>query len=411
MSILRKMFIIGLVWPEPNSSAAGVRMVQLIQHFKQYFSIQFLCAASKSEHSFPLDEIGVKTVDVLLNDSSFDVYIESEQPEVILFDRYITEEQFSWRVKKVCPQTLFLLDTEDLHFLREARRLAVKTNSSLEYLNLHNEITFRELASIYRCDLTLIISKYEMDLLQTRFKIDEELLFYLPMISETTLKTKESKSFEEREGFMFIGNFLHEPNWDAVKKLKTTIWPLLSSKCPGSSLHIYGAYPSQKVFDLHSPKDHFLVHGRAENISQTFSQHRVMLAPLQFGAGVKGKLLDAMLHEIPSVTTPIGIESLGTEKNWGGFVAEIGEDFCNKAAQLYLLKDTWLNSIAKGNANYTKICQESNNQWILLNKEIEKRIVARESYRRRNFIGQMFQYHLLKSTTYFSKWIEEKNKK
>ena len=410
MSNLRKMFIIGLVWPEPNSSAAGVRMLQLIKHFKTRFSIQFLCAASKSDYSIPLDEIGVPMIEIQLNDSSFDNFISSEKPDFVLYDRYISEEQFSWRVREAYPLTIHILDTEDLHFLREARSILLESKSTSDMLHYDNQITHRELASIYRSDISLIISRFEMNLLETTFAVDKKLIFFLPMLSDDTNSTYTINSFEEREGFMFIGNFLHAPNWDAVLYLKNEIWPRLSLLCSTASLHIYGAYASQKVFQLNQPRERFFVHGRAEDLTDTYNKHRVMLAPLRFGAGVKGKLLDAMNHQLPSVTTTIGAESLGNSDNWNGSISDSPIDFCEKASELYITKNDWSRAVEKGKKLYKEIQQEYTNQWNQLDIELENRVQNLAAYRSTNFIGNMLNYHLVKSTTYFSKWIEEKNK-
>ena len=123
----KRMLIIGLVWPEPTSSAAGWRMLQLVDLFiSQGFEITFASAASKSEHSFPLASKGVMEVEIKLNDSSFDEFIKGLNPDVVLFDRFMTEEQYSWRVMQTCPHAIRILDTEDLHFVRQARQEAYK---------------------------------------------------------------------------------------------------------------------------------------------------------------------------------------------------------------------------------------------------------------------------------------------
>ncbi len=124
---MKKLLIIGQVWPEPTSSAAGTRMIQLIDCFKKAeFEITFACAASKSDYSFDLISKGVKEVEIQLNDESFDDFVRQLNPEIVLFDRFMIEEQYGWRVSKECPNALKILDTEDLHFLRNARQEATK---------------------------------------------------------------------------------------------------------------------------------------------------------------------------------------------------------------------------------------------------------------------------------------------
>ena len=115
----QQLLIIGTVWPEPRSSAAGARMMQLIQFFKKEGAeITFACSASNLEYSENLDRLDIKTKQIKINDSGFDTFIKELKPSVVLFDRFMTEEQFGWRVAEHCPDALRILDTEDLHSLR-----------------------------------------------------------------------------------------------------------------------------------------------------------------------------------------------------------------------------------------------------------------------------------------------------
>ena len=119
--------VIGYVWPEPNSSAAGQNMLSLITRcLDANFNVTFLTAATDSEHKADLEALGVQAHSVALNCSSFNTLIAQLTPDVVIFDRYMTEEQFSWRVKESCPEALRILNTEDLHSLRQARHDAVK---------------------------------------------------------------------------------------------------------------------------------------------------------------------------------------------------------------------------------------------------------------------------------------------
>ena len=245
----KKILIIGFVWPEPNTTAAGSRMLQLIEFFQKYdYQITFVSTASKSDKSFCLKQLDIQTIDIQLNDSSFDVLAKQINPNIILFDRFLTEEQFGWRVTDNCPNAIKILDTEDLHFLRHARYQAFKDKEETSLKHLTNDIAKREIASIYRCDLSLIISKYEFELLTKTFKVDKSILLYLPFLLDK-LDSKSLKlypTFDKRKNFMTIGNFKHKPNWNAIQYLKTTIWPLIHKELPKAELHIYGAYVTNK---------------------------------------------------------------------------------------------------------------------------------------------------------------------
>lgn len=408
----KQLIVIGHQWPEPKSSAAGTRMMQLLELFLEMdFQITFACAALRSEWSFPLETLGISIEIIRLNDTSFDAWIKAKDPSVVLFDRFISEEQYGWRVAQQCPNAFRILDTEDLHFLRQARHQAVKDGVAGSPIDLMTTHAFREMASIYRSDLTLLVSSYECDLLRDTFRLDEKMMYHLPLwIAKTAqLADPTLNTFEQRKDFCFIGNFLHAPNWDAVLQLKLHLWPLLKQAVPEASLLIYGAYPTQKVTDLHQPKDRFLVCGRAENALETLASHRVLLAPIRFGAGIKGKFLDAMQVGTPSVTTPIGAEAMTTSDVWAGSIAYDQDTFVTASARLYQQKPLWEQAQKAG--------------WQLLQERFEADLIVApfQSYlmqcltqltqrRQANFIGQMLQHHQFQSTKFMSLWIEEKGR-
>ena len=410
---MQQLLIIGLVWPEPNSSAAGGRMLQLISLFKeQGYGIMFSSPAQDSDFMVDLKEIGVEKKSITLNCPSFDVFVKALNPTVVLFDRFMMEEQFGWRVAENCPNALRLLDTEDLHCLRLARQKAFKENRLFLTSDLmKEEVAKREIASILRCDLSLMISEFEVELLTTTFKIDKALLYYLPfLLEQITVATFEKLlPFEERKDFVFIGNFLHEPNWNAVLYLKESIWPLIRKQLPQAILNIYGAYPSQKVLQLHQPKEGFLIKGRAPIAQEVVSSARVVLAPLRFGAGVKGKLVEAMQCGTASVTTAIGAESMRGDLPWNGFIADNPQVFADEAVQLYNDKKRWLevqfNGLAIVNQRYSKALFVED-----FKKQIFFLLANLQQHRLNNFMGAILQHHTLSSTKYMSRWIEAKNK-
>ena len=409
----QRVLIIGFVWPEPNSSAAGGRMVQLIRIFKQQgYEVTFASSASDSDYMIDLNTLGVSKKSITLNCSSFDVFLKELNPSIVLFDRFMMEEQFGWRVAENCPDTLRLLDTEDLHCLRLARQKAFKENRPFSTDDLLVEdVAKREIASILRCDISLMIAEFEIELLQSVFKIDSSLLYYLPLLLDpiTVSTIQNLPLFEDRKNFVFIGNFLHEPNWNAVQYLKETIWPLIRKQMPEAVLQIYGAYPSQKVLQLHQPKQGFLIMGRAVDAQEVVRNARVILAPLRFGAGIKGKLVEAMQCGTPSVTTTIGAESMCGNLPWNGFIADNSQVFADKAVELYQDKTVWL----KAQENGFEIIEKRYLKSVFTDnfiKHILKVQTHLKQHRLHNFMGTMLQYHTLTSTKYMSRWIEEKNK-
>jgi glycosyltransferase involved in cell wall biosynthesis len=407
------VLIIGAIWVEPNSSAAGSRMLQLIsQLLQQHWSVTFASTAVKGEKAMDLKSIGVEEAAIELNQSSFDVFIKELDPTIVLFDRFMIEEQFGWRVAENCPTAVRILDTEDLHCLRKIRQKALKEKRVFSKNDLLKEdITKREIASILRCDLSLMISTFEMDLLINFFKIDEKLLYHLPfLLSKIDQNQMDAwRKFEDRKHFTMIGNFLHAPNVDAVLLLKNTIWKQIRKQLPAAELHIYGAYPTQQILELHNKKEGFLVKGYIPSPAAIVRNIKVVLAPLRFGAGIKGKLTEAMVFGAPSVTTSIGAEGMHAHLTWNGFVTDDFEDFTQKAIALYTDKKIWeaaqKNGVAIINSHYDK----EKNGPLLIDKiiEIQENLAA---HRIANFLGSMLQHQTLQSTKYMSKWIETKNR-
>ena len=303
----QQVLIIGSVWVEPNSSAAGKRMLQLITQFlERAYEVTFVSAAQKSEKAFDLVSLGVHESFIELNHISFDHFIKKLQPQIVLFDRFITEEQFGWRIAEHCPQAIRVLDTEDLHCLRKTREICLKKNIQFSQEELlKQDISKREIAAILRCDLSLIISKFEIEILKNTFKIEESILMYLPFLFDRidSCHQQKWKSFEKRAHYVFIGNYMHKPNVDAVLSLKNEIWSKIRAHLPNVEIHIYGAYLNQQIEQLQNKKEGFIIKGFAENANQVVGNARVVLAPLNFGAGIKGKLTEAMICGTPSITT------------------------------------------------------------------------------------------------------------
>jgi glycosyltransferase involved in cell wall biosynthesis len=297
--------------------------------------------------------------------------------------------------------------------LRFARQALAKNNhdviKDVPIVNLYSEQAKREIAAIYRCDLTLTISQYEMDLLQNTFNVPASILQYVPFMLKD-IKVNTELSFNERQHFVSIGNFRHEPNWDAVLQLKQHIWPLIRKQLPKAQLHVFGAYPPKKATQLHNEKQGFLVKGWCEDAFKELSQARVLLAPLRFGAGLKGKMLDAAQCGLPAVTTSVGAEGLFEKiEQTTALVSDDFESFAKHAIALYENESQWLN-LQNRCASFLEhgfAWQTHSAQLISRLHDIEHELA---NHRLNNFTGSMLRHHSMKSTQYMAQWIEAKNK-
>ena len=421
-----RVLIIGYVWPEPRSSAAGGHMMQIIESFLQRgWHITFSSPAGIGEHKADLASLGIDEVGIELNNSSFDTFISQLAPDIVLFDRFMMEEQFGWRVEKHCPAALRVLETSDLQSLRDARqqqlKARLKSSADLDdFSNLfaparrdtfeqmaNTDLAQREIAAIYRCDLSLMISEYEIDLLVEHFNVPRALLHWCPLMVDSVPAT--FVPFEQRQHFLSIGNFRHAPNWDAVLWMKTTVWPLIRQQLPGAQLHVYGAYTPPKATALHNPAQGFHVLNWAEDALEVMSHARICMAPLRFGAGIKGKIADAMLCGTPNVTTPVGAEGMHGELPWAGAIEQSATAIATAAVHLYQNAEAWHQAQQHGQTLLAQRYLQASHGPALV-ECIERCRTGLEQHRRNNFTGAMLRHHQHKSTQYMAQWIEAKNR-
>jgi glycosyltransferase involved in cell wall biosynthesis len=325
-----------------------------------------------------------------------------------MFDRFMMEEQFGWRVDKFCPDALKILDTEDLQCLRNARHQAHKKDRAMTLTDLQSDIAKREIAAILRCDISLIISSFEMKLLKGTFNIPCNVLHYLPFMLDLNKIPSKTKAFNERSGFMTIGNFRHAPNWDSVLFLQK-IWPLIRKHIPDAQLNIYGSYPPPKATALNNPKMGFNIKGWADDALEVMQEAKICLAPLRFGAGIKGKLLDAMTVGTPNITTDIGAEGMYDNEQWPGDIQNDINEFVKQAVKLYENEVLW-NSASQAASPLLKNRYNGELLGQQLVEKIDCTINELTSHRLDNFTGAMLKHHTMSSTKYMAQWIEAKNK-
>ena len=408
-----RVLIIGYVWPELTSSAAGLRDWNLIQAFQEKnWEISFTSPSKENEFKEKIEKQDIHTLSIGPNDTRFDSFIQELKPDFVIFDRFVIEEQFSWRVKKYSPQSIRVLDTQDVHFLRRARGNALLKGIAINKIfdadfDLVSEDLLRELSSIYRSDISLILSDFEMQMLENRFRVPKELLKLSRFMYGPS--PQNLLPYHSREHFVVIGNFRHPPNSDGILWLHNKIWPSIRKHIPQAQVHIYGAYPPKEMMSLSDTENGFHVMGHAENQHETLAKYRVSLAPLRFGAGIKGKISDSWWVGTPVITTPIGAEGMHDYLGeWGGQIATSAEEFAKKAIELYNSKLHWNTAQDAGFRIMKNIFNHSQNSQQLIADLMETREQI-DQLREKNFVGMMLWHNAFKSTKYFSKWIELKN--
>ena len=423
------VLFIARTWPNPKTTAAGWRMKQLIDYFQsENYKVFFAgadqnstqknkTAISEFQHLFP----AVDALHIALNDDGFDHEINRIKPDFVIFDRFMTEEQYGWRVRECCPESMTILDTEDCHFLRLARANYIKKHpqafdaSYCQGEELYTEVTIRELASIYRCDLSLIISKFEYQLLREVFSLPEGLLSYLPLATEeissddNATESKQEMSWSQRSNFLWVGNRKHQPNDDSLKYLLEVLWPVIQGQCPDAELHIVGPNGTEQQRKLILKSKSVVDLGWVDALDELMGRYRVNLAPLRFGAGLKGKIMRPMALGLPTVCSSIGAEGLMLENIPELAPALKAEEFVAKAICLYSDQEFWVQAQRQGafgiNQNFSKarVYKDLNDDLWAIKNDLK-------AHRQRHFIGQILQHQSLNASKYMGRWLTLKNK-
>ncbi|TLM79033.1 glycosyltransferase [Microbulbifer harenosus] len=391
-------------WPEPASTAAGRRTLDILDLLAEAgYRIEIASPAQPTPFQA---STGYGEHQIAVNDDRFDAWVRALDPALVIYDRFVMEEQFGWRVHAQCPKAVTLLDTSDFHSLREARHQALKSGQPLD---LFHPIAEREVAAMARCDLAVMISQVEVELLKQHFALPDWQLYYLPFLVRELPDMNSLPGFDARRHLVMIGGFKHAPNRDATNWFAEAIWPRLHPLLPGVECHVYGAYSDHAMHRLTSPKTGLRIYGRADDALTTLARYRLNLAPLRFGAGQKGKILDGWLSGTPTVTTPVGAESMAGEGDWGYPLSDDADQFAQTTARLYQDKTAWLRVRDAGcRALADNFCYTQHAAAFI--ERLENITANLQEHRKRNIWGRILRRTEHRAEEFMSRWIEAKNK-
>ena len=237
-------------------------------------------------------------------------------------------------IKRYGPTIPVIYDMCDYHARRLKREGELLSDPRI--LAKAKEFQAIESEAARTTDLTLAISQEEKDLFladNPATNIDVLGNFFEP-------ETDPIPGPEKRSGLLFVGSFVHAPNTDGILWFVRDIYPLVKQKDPSVSLHIVGNYPPPEVQSLSEDPD-IVVHGWVPDLTDLFRSTRVFVAPLRYGAGVKGKVGLAMSKGLPVVTTAIGAEGMNLTSGSDCEIVDSPEDFARKTIRLLSDADHW----------------------------------------------------------------------
>lgn len=236
-------------------------------------------------------------------------------------------------VRTYCKNAKIVFDTIDLHFLREMREASLaKSEYAQEQANRTKE---RELEIVSKSDCTMVVSQFEYELLNKEVPGANIALvpFVRPALGRTT-------GFQERSDIAFIGGYQHPPNVDSVLHFVQDIWPLVRRTIPSIRFWVVGSRPTVNILDLAA--DDIIVTGYIENLGDVLDRVKLTVAPLRYGAGIKGKIAASLGYGVPCVATSLAVEGMvGINEGENISIADDDVDFARRTVDLYFDEKLW----------------------------------------------------------------------
>jgi glycosyltransferase involved in cell wall biosynthesis len=320
---------------EDAGSYAAIQEIKLIQSLGFDVIFADLQVKYHPKKTILLQKMGVEILYAPFV-KSLSAAIEIYAPKVcaVYITRYNVAEKVLPIIKKINAAIPILFNNADLHFLRELRMaLRNKDLKSIENAVITRD---RELAVMHQVDAVLSYTEVEQAVIVSHL-LESSKVHSCPWVLEDKML---GCSFEDREGIAFLGGYQHKPNIEAVTFFVEQVAPLLLVKAPEIIFSIYGSHLPDFFHDF--GLKNIKIIGFVEHLDDLYQQHRVFVAPLLSGAGIKGKVLEALAYGLPTVLSSIAAEGIGLSHNLTTLQAETPEQWCDEIIRLYNDKKLWL---------------------------------------------------------------------
>ncbi len=341
-----RILLIDATTPTPDQDSGSVRYINLVRVLN---ALGWQCTFFADNRAYIpryTDELRALGVEVLhgpwLNDPVAFFRERGRQFDAIMLSRHYVARHYVDLAREHAPQARVLFDTVDLHYLREQR--AAKVEQSEALAKQAEATRDAELDLIRRCDVTIVVSPVELDLLSREAPGRR-----VEVLSNIHEVHGRRAGFDARKDLWFVGGFQHQPNVDAVQWFVAQIWPRVLAALPEVQFHIVGSKCPPEVAALAG--NGVVVHGFVEHIEPFLDGIRVAVAPLRYGAGVKGKVNQSMAYGQPVVATPIAVEGMEIVAGSEALVAAEPAEFAEEVVRLYQDPELWLRLSDAGLAN------------------------------------------------------------
>jgi glycosyltransferase involved in cell wall biosynthesis len=252
--------------------------------------------------------------------------------DYIFISRHYVAINYISLLKRFCPDAHFIFDTVDLHYLREQRLAELEQSLPLKRTAIQTRRS--ELSVIKAADTTLVVSDVEKETLAIDAPGEK-----VHIISNIHQVPGREADFESRKDIFFVGCYKHPPNVDAACWFVNKIWPLIHKQMPSVRFHLIGSNAPERILSLSG--DGVVFHGFVESMQPFLSNCRLAVAPLRYGAGVKGKVNLSMAHGQPMVATSVAIEGMFAQHERDILVADDAESFADEVVRLYKNETLW----------------------------------------------------------------------
>lgn len=313
-------------------SYAAIQEMKLIQAlgYKVTFVPETLGNLGKS--TVFLQKLGIEVLNFPFYSSVEDVLNRRlSEMDAVYITRYTVAKNYLDQIQTAGKVVLF--NNADLHFLREIRAAHLtKNDEEIKNAWLTRE---EELTVCKKVDAVLTYSKTEQAVIASH---SEKAInfFTTPWILE---EKNEGPAFDLRNGITFLGGYGHKPNKEAIHYLVNEIMPLLYKTRPEIMLHVYGSNMPEYFKGLECENVRML--GYVDNLDDVYHQHKVFVVPLISGAGIKGKVLDALAYKLPCVLTDVAVEGTGITHGVTSLIANNPEEWVEHIIRLYDDEELW----------------------------------------------------------------------
>lgn len=417
------LLLISAIWPEVDSSAAGVRTLSLVLALQSLGWIVLLASPGRNESWREKWQAGswswqgrkltpVRCVSIFLNDrlSNFEILAQIPKIHCVIYDRFTLYEQFSWLVSEYFPDAMDLVDTQDLASLRAGRERLLE-HSRGDEADLDPEVWRREFSVMSAADASFLVSDAEFQICRNvGAEIIDKIIVSRFLASQNLALDPSVVSSQYRNRLVFLGNYRHPPNRDAVHVFVRKIWPAIRSCTPSLEFHAHGAYPSREDMALASPEQGVFIHGPAKDLSAVFRKALALAAPLRFGSGIKGKILEAWAHGVPVITTSMGAEGMsGSSGLFPGVVVSPGGDAEQWARAVRILSENSKDRDEWVRRGYECLAELYSWEALCLSVSEGLRIAAENREKRQTAPNSIFRWNALERYRWFSQFIELKS--